>query len=261
MTTPDRPLRLDLSFEVPGTPEQVWDAIATANGMSAWFIPSDVEERAGGAVVFHMGETSSRGHITDWDPPRRIAYEEPDWASLVGQEGAEVTPLATEFLVEATSGGTCVVRVVSSAFGTGADWEREFFDDMERGWAPAFDTLRHYLVHFPGQKVTTMWVDAQVEMSLSDAWAALRAGLGVHELGPIEIRDLKGEVERIGTEELLVRLTEPVPGFLRFASYNMGEKTLLNVNGQIFSDDAPSFVERERPIWTEWLQSLGSKTA
>ena len=46
--------------------------------------------------------------------------------------GAPVTPLATEFLVEAQSGGTCVLRVVSSAFGTGADWEQEFFDEMER---------------------------------------------------------------------------------------------------------------------------------
>ena len=27
---PDVPLRLELSFELPGTPEQVWDAIATA---------------------------------------------------------------------------------------------------------------------------------------------------------------------------------------------------------------------------------------
>jgi len=258
MTTPDRPLRLELSFEVPGTPEQVWDAIATANGMSGWFLPSDVDEREGGAVSFHMGETDSPGFITDWDPPRRIAYEEPDWASLVGQDGADVTALATEFLVEAQSGGTCVVRVVSSAFGTGADWEREFFDDMERGWTPAFDTLRLYLLHFSGQKVTTMWVDAQVEVSLSDAWDALRARLGAHKLGPIEIRDLKGEVERIGTEELLVRLTEPVPGFLRFAAYNMGEKTLVNVNGQLFSDDAPAFVERERPVWAEWLQSLGA---
>ena len=34
MTTPDVPLRMELTFELPGTPEQVWDAIATANGIS-----------------------------------------------------------------------------------------------------------------------------------------------------------------------------------------------------------------------------------
>ena len=96
-------LRRELE-ELPGTPEQVWDAIATANGISSWFLPTDLEERLGGAVSFHMGETSSDGTITGWDPPRRIEYEEPDWASLVGREDADVTPLVTEFLVEATSG-------------------------------------------------------------------------------------------------------------------------------------------------------------
>ena len=59
-TTPNVPLRLELTFEMPGTPEQVWDAIATANGISAWFLPTDLEEREGGAVAFHMGETGSR---------------------------------------------------------------------------------------------------------------------------------------------------------------------------------------------------------
>ena len=46
MTTPKNvPLRLAFSVEVPGTPEQVWAAIATADGISSWFLPTDVEER------------------------------------------------------------------------------------------------------------------------------------------------------------------------------------------------------------------------
>ena len=30
---------------------------------------------------------ASHGTITGWEPPRRIAYEEPDWAALVGHDG------------------------------------------------------------------------------------------------------------------------------------------------------------------------------
>ena len=71
-----------------------------------------------------------------------------------GHAGADVTPLATEFLVEARSGGTCVVRVVSSAYGTGADWENEFWGEMDTGWAPMLDNLRIYLTHFAGQRAT-----------------------------------------------------------------------------------------------------------
>ena len=35
--TPNVPYRLEFSVEVPGTPEQVWQAVATSAGMSAWF--------------------------------------------------------------------------------------------------------------------------------------------------------------------------------------------------------------------------------
>ena len=34
--------------EVPGTPEEVWRAIATGPGISSWFVPSEVDEREGG---------------------------------------------------------------------------------------------------------------------------------------------------------------------------------------------------------------------
>jgi len=39
--------------------------------------------------------------------------------------------------------------VVTSAFGTGADWENEFWEEMANGWAPVLDNLRLYLTHFP----------------------------------------------------------------------------------------------------------------
>src|SRR5687768_18352869 len=104
MTTPDVPLRFEFSVEVPGPPEQVWDAIATANGISAWMMQTELEEREVGKVVFHMGPEQSEGTVTGWDPPRRLVYEEPHWAGLAGQDERTVTPLVTEFLVEATSG-------------------------------------------------------------------------------------------------------------------------------------------------------------
>ena len=138
-TTPDVPYRLEFSVEVPGTPEEVWQAIATAKGMSAWFLPTEMQEREGGSLHFTMGpEMGSDGHVTAWEPPRRIVYEE-DWAALMGKDPDALSPLTSEFLVEAQSGGTCVVRVTSSGFGTGASWESEFWDDMGTNWMPFFD--------------------------------------------------------------------------------------------------------------------------
>jgi uncharacterized protein YndB with AHSA1/START domain len=255
---------MELTFELPGTPEQVWGAIATANGISSWFLPTDLEEGEGGAICTHMGEeVSSPGTVTGWDPPRRFAYEEPDWASLAGQDSRSVTPLATEFLVQARSGGTCVLRVVSSAFGTGADWEQEFFVEMERGWRPYFDNLRLYLTHFPGQRVTSLSAQATVPGDGDRVWSTMRGSLGVAEVGQqVEARGLTGRVERMGTAELLLRLTDPFPGFLQFTAYQQGEdSTWTQIEGYLFSEDAADYVEREQPAWKAWLQGLAVAAA
>ncbi|UOE45836.1 SRPBCC family protein [Agromyces larvae] len=132
--------RLERRYEVAATPEQVWDAIATAEGIATWMVPTRLEPRVGGEVSFDVGAFESTGVVTDYTPTRRFAYEEP-WPPVGGHDWSQVTPLATEFLVESTSGGSCVIRVVSSAFGTGADWEREYFDEMVDGWAEMLDRL------------------------------------------------------------------------------------------------------------------------
>jgi hypothetical protein len=52
-----------------------------------------------------------------------------------------VAPIATEFLIEAASGGSCVVRIVTSSYGSGADWENEFFTEMVASTIPIWDKL------------------------------------------------------------------------------------------------------------------------
>ncbi|MCU1373227.1 MAG: Activator of Hsp90 ATPase 1 family protein [Actinomycetia bacterium] len=248
MTTPDVPHRFELSIEVPGTPEQVWAAIATANGISSWMLPTTMEEREGGHLAFHMGDTDSEGTVTGWDPPRRLAYVEPDWATLAGQAGAAVTPMATEFLVEAQAGGTCVVRVVSSAFGTGADWENEFWASMAEGWLPAFDFLRLYLEHFPGQTVTTLTADAALDRPQHEVLAAMVSDLGS--------RGVTSELVQRNDLMATYRLTAPVPGFLTLIAADNDGATSAVVQGHLFSPDAAGYVEREQKAWQAWLEGL-----
>jgi uncharacterized protein YndB with AHSA1/START domain len=157
---PDRvEYRMERTLEVAATPQQVWDAIATADGISAWMVPTRLDPQVGGEVSFDHGGFRSVGVVTDHTPNRRFAYEEPwpmtdamrDWVSGVADHQVTdhdlslVSPIATEFLVEAASGGSCVVRVVSSAYGSGADWEKEFFDEMVNGWAAMLDSLAAHL--------------------------------------------------------------------------------------------------------------------
>jgi uncharacterized protein YndB with AHSA1/START domain len=174
VTTPDQPdqtarveHRTERAFEVAATPEQVWDAIATADGISAWMVPTKLDPQIGGEVSFDLGGFTSTGVVTDYTPNQRFAYEEPwpladraedipaemvEWFNSIGvsmeqvfHDLASVTPLATEFLIESASDSSCVVRVVSSSFGSGADWENEFFAQMVAGWGEMLDNLAAYL--------------------------------------------------------------------------------------------------------------------
>ena len=168
MTNPDQPdrveHRMERTFEVAATPEQVWDAIATADGISAWMVPTRLDPQIGGEVSFDLDGFRSTGVITDYSPNLRFAYEEPwpvpdpipasmvEWFNTIGVPLSEVyndlssvTPIATEFLIESASGGSCVIRVVTSAYGSGADWENEFFAEMVAGWGEILDKL---VTHF-----------------------------------------------------------------------------------------------------------------
>lgn len=268
IATPDVPLRMEHTFELPGTPEQVWAAIATGNGNSSWFTPTDFEEREGGALVFHMGEDASHGEVTRWEPLRRLEYVEPGWAGLAGHPGEPVTPLRTEFLIKAQSGGTCLLTVVTSAFGTGADWEAEWFADMERSWLPYFDNLRVYLAHFAGQRVTNLIVEEVVPGTVEGVWSQVRGAVGANEPGqPVAVQGLTGRIERIsappdGAAALLVHVHAPWSGMLAVYAWDKGNgEVSANVQGYLFSEDAPDYVERGEPSWRKWLASMAAPTS
>jgi uncharacterized protein YndB with AHSA1/START domain len=140
-------------IDVSGTPEQVWQAIATGPGITCWFMPAEIEEREGGTVGFDMGSgMAPSGIVRVWDPPRRLAYEE-QWTDY---DGREIGKLASEFTVEARSGGTCVVRLVSNLFTTTGDWDKEL-DDLHKGWQTYFENLRLYLADFPASAARRSW--------------------------------------------------------------------------------------------------------
>ena len=51
---------IELEIEVVGTPEEVWQAIATGPGISSWYVPHTVEEREGGAATARFLRAASK---------------------------------------------------------------------------------------------------------------------------------------------------------------------------------------------------------
>jgi uncharacterized protein YndB with AHSA1/START domain len=243
-----QPLTFEFEIEIAAPPEVVWQAIATGNGISAWMMATDLEEQAGGSVVFHMGDVDSKGTVVSYEAPYRLVYEEPGWADLAGHGDEEVPPLVTEFVVEARSGGTCVVKVVSSAFGTGADWENEFFREMGKGWAPCFDVLKRYAERHAGLLATGFELRAEHPAPMASVRAFFdRSG----ELGAIETS---------GEAFALVGITDPVPGYLLLRAVTDEESgdSLAWVNGYLYGPDGPGAVDTVRENVRSWLAGATS---
>ena len=57
--------------EFPVKPEKLWDAIATKEGLSHWFMPTPFEIEQGGRFDWEGG---TEGTITEIDPPHRIRF-------------------------------------------------------------------------------------------------------------------------------------------------------------------------------------------
>ena len=265
MTTPNdhapKPRSIELEVEVPGRPEEVWEAIATGPGIAAWFVPAEVAEHQGGTVSLDVGwGMQDSGTVTAWDPPRRFAYVE----ELPASDAAPAGRLATEFLVEARSGGTCVVRLVSSAFGSGHDWDQEL-EDTRDGWRIYLRNLRLYLTDFPGRRCSWILVTRSAAPPQERAWAELTGALGLADVAEGErtattapgAPALAGTVEQVTDSPharvLLLRTDEPAPGTALVAAFTYSGEVYASLHAYLFGDEAPGIVAREEPAWRAWM--------
>jgi uncharacterized protein YndB with AHSA1/START domain len=251
--TSDR--RIEVEAEVPASPEEVWDAIATGPGISAWFMPAEVDGRVGGPVVHrHDGETATTGTITAYDRPHRFGYEERS-GEFLPEGGPQVT--ATEFLVEARGGGTCAVRVVMSGFGDGDAWDRAI-ESFTAGWRQALGSLRLYLTHFRGQPVASVAAGTMVG---GVGWQRFARALGLPAqpaegdrlaTGP-DTPALAGTVEQVGAGMVTLLLERPHRGIGLVGAGGAGDETFLTVRAQLFGPDAAAVADREQRAWTDWF--------
>jgi uncharacterized protein YndB with AHSA1/START domain len=248
---------IQVEVEVPGTPEEVWQAISTGPGISAWFVPTDVEGRVGGTLTSHFGPgMDAHSTITAWDPPYRSAHE--------GSLAPNSPPLATEWIVEARSGGTCIVRVVHSLFASGDDWDDQL-NSTEAGWPSFFQVLRIHLEHFRGQPCSYFGAMGMSAGTAAQAWDTITVGLGLPSASEgervrstgVDAPTLSGIVEPLGESSygrnLLLLLDEPAQGAGLIAAHDCGGVIMASISLYLYGDDAADVVAREEPKWRAWM--------
>ncbi len=168
-----REFEISKEIEVDGTPEQVWDAIATGPGIDAWFMgPHTVEPGVGGRMSLDLGFFQESSTITTWEPGKHFAYR-----TATGEDGAFH---AMEYLIEGRDQGTTVLRFVHS--GILADgWGDEYLEQSSHGWDMYLFTLASYIKYFTGRTGTYVFAQAPEQPEGVDVWPRLMKALGVPE--------------------------------------------------------------------------------
>ncbi len=249
---------IQIELEVPGTPEEVWRAIATGPGISSWLMPAMFEERDGKPVALKLSfgpGVEPRSVVTAWDQPRMFATQIES-----GVPGSP--PIATEWRIEARGGGRCVLRIVQSLFASTDDWDDQL-ESAGSGWSAFLFTLKLYLTHFRGQPSTLMKWMVPVAGTEAEAWAALTAALGLKGLkvgqrwaAPAGVPALSGVVEYATQSpyDALLRLEKPGPGVAALGAVDCGGQSLVGLNVYLYGDQATATASRESPRWAAWFQ-------
>lgn len=259
---------IQVEVEVPGTPEEVWQAIATGPGISSWFVPAEIEEEGGKpvAVKLNFGPgMESTSAVTTWEPLKKWASQSDGWVP-------GMPPVAHEWSIEARGGGVCVLRIVSSLFSSTDDWDNQL-EATGEGWPGFFRTLRIYLTHYRGQRSAIMQCMGAFGGTEAEAWEKLTAALavkgaavgqrctapaGVPAVSGSETTNsgFSGTVEYASERphDILLRVDQPAPGVAAIGAFNCGGPIMVALTFYLYGDQAAATAAREKPLWQAWFQ-------
>jgi uncharacterized protein YndB with AHSA1/START domain len=222
--------------ELEATPEQVWDAISTGPGLTAWFMPMEIDPDDASVVA--------------WEPGRRLAIATP-----AGEDGSTQ---AFEFLVEGRDGGTTVLRFVHGGL-TGDDWGDEYEPMTAAGWDMYLHTLAQYLRHFPGRPAVYAEAEGPPASASEEAWPVLLAALGGGRPLALEAEvhlelpgaaPLDGVVDHLSANFVGVRTADALVRF--HGRWPLGMTVAVGHHAYAAGFDAGPATE----AWTSWLAAV-----
>ena len=247
----DTPQVIDMSVEVIGNVDTVWRAVATGPGISSWYVPHTVEERAGGAATASFGpgpEMQVAGRVAVWEPPHRVLFD--------GGEG--VDGLSFEWTVTPSDGGTCNVRLLNAGFAA----DDPQYAAMVDGWRLFMLNLQLHLEHFAGQTGSCALPMEMWPISAQEGWQILAGGLGIDDLPAIGDRlevaagdaaRLAGSVVDVAARRIALVLDEPAPGTGFLTAEDAGGYTMVSVWMYLYGPEAESTAQRADSAWRQWL--------
>jgi len=204
-------------------------------------------------------EMQVNGRVAVWEPPRRLVLD--------GGEAAE--GLTFEWLVDEGEGGTCIVRLVNSGFGSGEAADAEL-DGMTAGWQLFLVNLRLHLEHFARQTATATLPTAMWAGPRDTTWSTLTDALGIPAApaageriavsGP-DAPELAGTVVDAAPWRLALLLDRPAPGTAFIAAEGDGEQVAVSIWSHLYGPEGAEAARRDEPRWREWLSERAASAA
>jgi uncharacterized protein YndB with AHSA1/START domain len=254
-----------VNIEIGATPEQVWEALSTAEGIASWFAPvTRVEPGAGGQVYMKWGpgvEGSQRIEI--WEPGRHLR---------VANDRAEgAPPSVVDYFLEA-QGGATVLRLVHSGFGPDASFDAEH-ESTGSAW-PVFLKMMKHSVERGTSTCRNMTVFRILSCSRDECWAKLTGPHGFGTEGsiagrrtgdPFALRDASGEVlqgvvRHNGNGVCCLEFPDRQSALLSVFCENAGEAAMLTVTWLLYGTDQ-SVAEGVRDQWSGLVDRLFAQNA
>jgi uncharacterized protein YndB with AHSA1/START domain len=196
--------------EIEASPEAVWEALTTKEGLESWFpLEAAVEPGVGGSITLSWGPgVEGTAPIGTWEEGRRLVWIEG------GSDDPAAVPVAVDFQIEGRSGKT-VVRLVHSGFQATDDWG-EFADHLDSGWRYFLFNLKHYLEHHAGQTRRMVWRRVPVTIDRDLFWQRLRSKDGLvrsngPDVPPTSVELWTGEPARLVQVTPSIHLAAAVP--------------------------------------------------
>jgi uncharacterized protein YndB with AHSA1/START domain len=227
--------------ELPGTPQDVWDAFTKR--AAGWLWNIDYEPRVGGA---ERGVTSGGGTVTVWDPPRHFATraERPDgwWNNL-------------DYVLEPRAGGTFLRYTHTSVFDD--DYDRQL-DCCRQHTAFYNHSLGEYVRHFSGCEPVYVAADAP-DASAQGGFATVRRALGVADdvaagdrvrLTPAGLEPIEGVVDYATHAFLGVRSADALYRVYGRDAWGWP----VGLGHHLFADGADKAASEQ--AWSGWLNGV-----
>lgn len=155
MSKDERPAgrTLDLSVDLPASPEEVWRMLTDPVELARWFAPYvEGSGKVGEHILLGWGpDVRWKTLLAVSEPGRRVVFrDELDYQGMGPSSG----PMVMEWTMGPIEGGTRL-RLVHSGFGDGASWD-EMYDGTASGWAYFLWHLSETLRRHKGQPRVTL---------------------------------------------------------------------------------------------------------